>query len=38
VEKEKEVGEQEEENRIESVEEGSSSFFLVAYSVRTGAR
>jgi len=33
---EKEVRGQEEENRMEGVEEGSSSFSLVAYSVNTG--
>ena len=32
----KEIGGQKERNRIESVEEGSSSFSLVAYSVGTG--
>jgi len=35
AEEEKDVGEQEEENRIESVEKESSSFSLVAYSVGT---
>jgi len=37
AEKEEEVGGQKEENRIESVEEGSNSFSLVAYSIGTGA-
>ena len=32
----KEIGGQKERNRMESVEEGSSSFSLVAYSVGTG--
>ena len=36
VEKEEEVGRQEEENRMESVEERSSSFSPVIYSVGTG--
>jgi len=35
VEEEKEVGRQEEENGMEGVEEGSSSFSLIAYSVGT---
>jgi len=35
AEEEKEVGEQEEKNEMEGVEEGGS-FSLVAYSVRTG--
>jgi len=33
-----EVKRQEEENAMEGVEKRSSSFFLVAHSVRTGAR
>jgi len=36
-EEEAEVGEQEEENRIKGVEERSSRFSLVVYSVSTGA-
>ena len=36
LEKEEEVGGQEKENRIKGVEEGSSSFSLVAFSVGTG--
>jgi len=35
-EKELEAGEQEEDNRMQGVEEGSSRFSLVAYSVSTG--
>jgi len=38
AEDEGEVEEQEEENAIEGVEEGSSGLSLVAYSVGTGAR
>jgi len=38
VEEEGEVEGQEEEDAMEDVEEGSSGFSLVAYSVRTGAR
>jgi len=34
---EAEVGEQEEENRMKGVEEGSSRFSPVVYSVSTGA-
>ena len=37
MEEEEEIGEQEEENRMEGVEEGSNSFSLVAYSVSTRA-
>ena len=36
VEEEKKVREQEKENRIEDIEEGSSSFTLVIFSVSTG--
>jgi len=35
-EEEKEVGEQEEENGMEGVKKGTSSFSLVVYSVSTG--
>jgi len=38
AEKKKEVGEQEEENGMENMKEGSSCFSLVAYFVKTGAR
>jgi len=38
AEEEGEVEGQEGENAMEGMEEGSSSFFLVAHSVRTGAR
>ena len=37
VEEEEEVGEQEEENRMENIEERSSSFTLVVFSVGTGS-
>ena len=36
MEEEEQVGGQEEENGMEGVEEGSSSFSLVTYSVGTG--
>jgi len=38
VEEKREVEGQEEENTMEDVEERSSSFSLVAYSIKTGAR
>jgi len=38
VEEKRKVKEQEEEDAMEDVEERSSSFSLVAYSVRTGAK
>ena len=38
AEEEEKVGGQKEENRMEGVEEGSSSFSLVIYSVGTRAR